>query len=376
VSIVKLDRSKCLSFATETMILFLDEITDVLVDSHTHGTESNVNLATIDDNIIAVNEGINNIGTQRITLATDDPIHDVFNNKNENFLNIANTNFPESFSLGLSDDNILPWFMIGSNKNQTEIECIISAQNPNPIGTYAAIPFKSGDPLAPLYNRYWKYASTSADDIDNINGTGAKKIELIGLDGDFNTQREILSLQGQTILQTSNMFRYVNHIHVIESGKYNYNLGTISFSASNDLWLNTDEYGNPYPNSYYYNSIPPQSSISHTGVYVVPAGYDLLPTQLNVSNKRKNVSVNVRVHIAIYNITTFQYIASIPVNINVVSEYTKFLNYDLGVIPEKSVIWLTAKCNSPILTEIFFQLTGKLVKKTSFPNALTLSEFF
>lgn len=68
--------------------------------------------------------------------------------------------------------------------------------------------------------------STSAN--DTSLGTGARIVQIIGIDADFLTQTELVTLNGTTAVTTVNSWLGVNRVVVISSGTSQYNEGDIN----------------------------------------------------------------------------------------------------------------------------------------------------
>ena len=102
--------------------------------------------------------------------------------------------------------------------------------------------------------------SGSADD-SGVAGTaaGAHTITIIGLDGDLNEITETVTLQGQTIVSTTNQFYRVNRAFVASGGTDLDNAGAISIDTAVD--------------SDTVAVIPAGEGQTLQAVYTVPAGY-------------------------------------------------------------------------------------------------------
>jgi hypothetical protein len=105
---------------------------------------------------------------------------------------------------------------------------------------------------------------SSSDANDTSAGTGARTVLISGLDGDYNTVSETITLNGQTAVNTTNSFLYVNAFYVVTVGSGGANAGT--------LYAGTGIVTSGVPATVYdliaigYN----QRTTAH---YCVPAGY-------------------------------------------------------------------------------------------------------
>ena len=71
-----------------------------------------------------------------------------------------------------------------------------------------------------------KISSTSADDA--AAGTGAQTVFIGGVDSDYNVVSETVVLNGQTAVNTTNSYLYVNQFYVTRVGTSGANAGAIN----------------------------------------------------------------------------------------------------------------------------------------------------
>lgn len=71
-----------------------------------------------------------------------------------------------------------------------------------------------------------KISSSSAS--DTSNGTGARTVYIGGVDGNFNEVSETVTLNGQTAVNTTNLYLYVNYFYVATVGTGTSNAGNIN----------------------------------------------------------------------------------------------------------------------------------------------------
>ena len=124
-------------------------------------------------------------------------------------------------------------------------------------------------------------ASTSANDT-HTTGTGARTVELKGLDASGNLQTETISITGQTEVTSANTYSAVHSLTTLTAGS----------SAGNEgvLWCGNGTFTAGVPATPYL-SADIGTNMSHTGYYVVPTGKTLIGTHmiLNVSSTTKDV---------------------------------------------------------------------------------------
>lgn len=107
-----------------------------------------------------------------------------------------------------------------------------------------------------------KISSTSAN--DTAVGTGARTVFIDGLDGNYNVVSETVTLNGQTEVNTTNSYLYVNGFYVLTVGTDGHNDGTINAGTG------TVTVGVP---AVLYDLISPTYNQRTTAHFCVPAGY-------------------------------------------------------------------------------------------------------
>ena len=107
-----------------------------------------------------------------------------------------------------------------------------------------------------------KISSGSTDDA--AAGTGARTVFIEGLDGDYNVVSETVTLNGQTAVNTTNSYLYVNRFTVLTAGSGGKNAGIIYAGTG------TVTTGVP---AVIYDLIAAGYNNRTTGHYCVPAGF-------------------------------------------------------------------------------------------------------
>lgn len=107
-----------------------------------------------------------------------------------------------------------------------------------------------------------KISSSSASDA--AAGTGARTVTIIGLDGNYNEVSETVTLDGQTAVNTTNSYLYVNQFFVATVGSGGANAGNINAGTGSVTA------GVP---AVLYDTIAIGYNNRTTGHYCVPAGY-------------------------------------------------------------------------------------------------------
>jgi hypothetical protein len=107
-----------------------------------------------------------------------------------------------------------------------------------------------------------KISSSSAN--DTSAGTGARTVFIEGVDGNYNVVNETVTLNGQTAVNTTNSYLFVNHFYVTSVGSGGENAGNINAGTG------TVTSGVP---AVLYDIIAAGYNNRTTGHYCVPAGY-------------------------------------------------------------------------------------------------------
>jgi hypothetical protein len=111
---------------------------------------------------------------------------------------------------------------------------------------------------------------SSSDANDTSAGTGAQTVFIEGLDGNFAVVSETVTLNGQTAVNTTNSYLYVNRFYVVSVGSGGVNAGNINAGTG------TVTSGVP---AVLYDIIATGYNNRTTGHYCVPAGYTAYMTE-------------------------------------------------------------------------------------------------
>jgi hypothetical protein len=115
-----------------------------------------------------------------------------------------------------------------------------------------------------------KISSSSTDDASA--GTGARTVYISGLDGNYAVVSETVTLNGQTAVNTTNSYLYVNSFYVVTAGSGGANAGNINAGTG------VVTAGVP---AVLYDIIATGYNSRTTAHYCVPAGYT---AYINVGN--------------------------------------------------------------------------------------------
>ncbi len=119
-----------------------------------------------------------------------------------------------------------------------------------------------------------KVSSSSTNDASA--GTGARTVELFGLDGDYNEISETVTLNGQTAVNTTQSYLRINRMIVRSAGSGGANAGV--------LYAGTGTVTTGVPANIYATINGDGSNQTLMALWTVPAGYTAYLMQYDVSN--------------------------------------------------------------------------------------------
>ena len=147
---------------------------------------------------------------------------------------------------------------------QGHTNVIVFGYNPDLDTTEEAVWPNGGTVPHPTVASVLKISSGSNNDDGDPAGTGARTVFIGGLDGDYNVVSETVTLNGQTAVNTTNSYLYVNQFYVVTVGSGGKNAGII-YAGTGDVTT-----GVP---AVIYDLIDVGFNNRTTGHYCVPAGY-------------------------------------------------------------------------------------------------------
>ena len=119
-----------------------------------------------------------------------------------------------------------------------------------------------------------KVSSSSAN--DTSAGTGARTVELFGLDGDYNEINEVVTLNGQTAVNSTQSYLRINRMIVRSAGSGGSNAGII--------YAGTGTVTAGVPANIYATINGDGTNQTLMALWTVPAGYTGYLMQYDVSN--------------------------------------------------------------------------------------------
>jgi hypothetical protein len=139
---------------------------------------------------------------------------------------------------------------------------IVFGYNPDVDTTEESVWPDGGTIPHPTVASVLKISSSSTD--DTSAGTGARTVYIEGLDGNYDVVSETVTLNGQTAVNTTNSYLYVNSFYVSTVGSGGANAGNINAGTG------VVTAGVP---AVLYDIIATGYNNRTTGHYCVPAGY-------------------------------------------------------------------------------------------------------
>lgn len=116
---------------------------------------------------------------------------------------------------------------------------------------------------------------SSSNTNDTSAGTGARTVQILGLDGDYNEISETITLNGQTAVTTTNSFLRVNRALVLTAGSGGANAGII--------YVGTGTVTTGVPANVYTTINGDGTNQTLQAFWTVPANYNAYIYQTNVS---------------------------------------------------------------------------------------------
>ena len=174
-----------------------------------------------------------------------------------------------------------------------------------------------------------KVSSSSAN--DTANGTGARTVFVAGLDANHNEISEIVTLNGQTAVLTTQSFLHINNAYVATAGS--------GLSAAGDIYFGDGTVTAGVP-ATVYDLIKFDYNQRITGSYTIPAGYTAYVSQGLFSAGQPSGSSQVSGRLMSIGVDGIRRTAAITTVNNGVADY--LFEYPLQ-IPEKTTLEATAQ---------------------------------
>lgn len=134
-----------------------------------------------------------------------------------------------------------------------------------------------------------KVSSASAN--DTAAGTGARTILVVGLDADYKSQNEVITLNGQTAVNTTKSYLRITYTELLTTGSGNAQAGVI--------YIGTGAVTAGVPATVYWQSETTYNNFSFAG-FTVPAGYTAYITSYTITSQATTANINVSLGLVIY----------------------------------------------------------------------------
>jgi len=171
---------------------------------------------------------------------------------------------------------------------------------------------------------------SSSSTSDTSAGTGARTVFIAGLDGNYNVVSETVTLNGQTAVNTTNSYLYVNELYVLTVGSGDANAGNINVGTG------TVTAGVP---ATLYDLIATGYNQRTTAHYCVPAGYTGYMVEGIVSTGQASGSTSITTYLKQHGPDGILRVGAVATLNNGSVVY----NFDPAyVIPEKNCVGATA----------------------------------
>lgn len=153
---------------------------------------------------------------------------------------------------------------VARNQIQGHSNVIVFGYNPDVDTSEESVWPTGGTVPHPAAAATLKISSSSNNDDGDPVGTGARTVYIAGVDGNYNIVSETVILNGQTAVNTTNQYLYVNEFYVLTVGSGGVNAGVV--------YAGTGTVTSGVP-AVIYDLINTGYNSRTTGHYCVPAGY-------------------------------------------------------------------------------------------------------
>lgn len=217
---------------------------------------------------------------------------------------------------------------VARNQIQGHEGIIVFGYNPDIDTSEESIWPNGGEVPHPTVASVLKISSDSTD--DDAAGTGARTVFIEGLDGDYNVVSETVELDGQTAVNTTNSYLYVNQFYVVTVGSGAENAGIV--------YAGTGTVTSGVP-AVIYDLIAAGYNNRTTAHYCVPAGYTGYMVKGIITTGQATGSTGVTAYLKQHGPDEILRVGAVSTLNNGAVEY----NFDPPyVIPEKNCVGASA----------------------------------
>lgn len=204
----------------------------------------------------------------------------------------------------------------------------------------------------------------SANAVDTAAGTGAQQVEIAGLDGNYNLQYEIVSLNGQTAVTSSKKWLRVFSGEVVRAGTGGTNAGNIVVYKSGQGGMVAG--GIPPTLTSAWLRILAGFGAGTSGLFTVPRGMTVEAKQL-IFSARTQISDFHLVSQAkgVQEVLTFTVTAAPTGNGNIALTLDGVAGPNIAVVTTDSIAGVAAKVNATLFPGWSSSVSGAVVTFTS-----------
>ena len=131
----------------------------------------------------------------------------------------------------------------------------------------------------------------STSNNDRSGGQAARTIVLVGIDSNGDYQEETVTMNGQTLVTTTNTWLGINRAYVASVGNSNYNQGDITISDTSAVFGTQAQ-------------IPSMKAITQQSIFHVQSGYKFLSDWLEINSSRQGATPFIQIFGYVYNRAT------------------------------------------------------------------------
>ena len=200
-----------------------------------------------------------------------------------------------------------------------------------------------------------KVSSSSAN--DTAAGTGGRTILVVGLDANYVAQSEVITLNGQTAVNTTKSYLRITYTELLTVGSNNGQVGTI--------YVGTGTVTLGVPATSYWQSEPTYNNWSFAG-FTVPADYTAYITSYTITSQATTALINVSCGLVVYEYgkgySELQSTARLTSN----GAFDRHFDYPLRV-DEKTDVELRAWATTGALVNVTGEIQYILIKNGATP---------
>ena len=201
-----------------------------------------------------------------------------------------------------------------------------------------------------------KVASTSAN--DTSAGTGCRSVLIIGLDSNYQQIVDIIAMNGQTAVTSTNSFLRINSLFCLTAGSGGVNEGNIHIAPSSDTFTGGE------PNTTLYFTLGADDGIAKSCVFTTRANQGLIFNTFTITTDAQD---GKEIHI-FGRLRQPNSVTTKPIDFLINNGVTQFTGENLLAVPEKTDVWITAE-RKGVSIEASILVCGSSFDYNDFPDA-------